>query len=322
MTTTARLLRVLGMLQSRAVWTGPELAGALGITERTVRRDVERLRELGYPVEAGRGREGGYRLGRGRSLPPLVLEDDEAVAAAVALRLGAGGVAGTEEAALRALTKLDQVLPARLRPEVAALASATETLPPWQDDDEVTHHTLMTTARAVRDRVRLRFTYRRRDGEEALRTTEPLRLVATGRRWYLVAFDLDRDDWRSFRLDRIRTVRASTWRSRERPAPDPVEFVLNGLRAGPYPVVARIKLTVPVRVARRRIPATVAEVSAREQPDGTEHSVVEVGAPTAEEIARHMVFAALDLGAELTVLDPPEVQQAVADLARRVGRWG
>ena len=189
------------------MWTGPELAERLGVTTRSIRRDVERLRSLGYPVHATQGVGGGYQLGRGRALPPLLLDDAEAVAIAVSLRLAAGGtVTGASEAALSTLAKLDQVMPPRLRSEVKAIHDSTVTLTSARDlvDGDV----LLALARACRDLVRVRFGYDARDGAATERWVEPVRLVATGRRWYLMAWDVDREDWRTFRLDRMRTVTA------------------------------------------------------------------------------------------------------------------
>src|SRR4051812_15055805 len=213
--TTERVLRLLGLLQRRPSWTAVELAAELGVTDRSVRRDVERLRALGYPVHATAGVGGGYQLGAGTRLPPLLFDDEEAIATAVSLRLAAGGtVAGAGEAALRALAKLDQVMPPRLRAEVRAVHGATETLlgPGVEIDAEL----LVTLARACRDAVRVWFRYAARSGDERERTVEPVRMVTTGRRWYLMAWDTDRDDWRTFRLDRMREVVATTWRFRPR----------------------------------------------------------------------------------------------------------
>src|SRR6266496_5199270 len=193
--TSARLLRLLSLLQARRDWPGPELADRLGVTTRTVRNDVERLRGLGYPVHATPGVAGGYRLGAGAALPPLLLDDDEAVAVAIGLRTAAGGaVAGIEETSLRALAKLEQVLPARLRPRVGALHAATLSL--GGGGPVIDAEVLTAIAAACRDHERLRFGYGDAQGADTSRSVEPLRLVHTGRRWYLVAFDLDRQDWR------------------------------------------------------------------------------------------------------------------------------
>ena len=212
--TTGRVLQLLGLLQSRRVWSGDQLAERLGVTTRSVRRDVERLRDLGYPVHASKGHGGGYRLGAGAALPPLLLDADEAVAVAVCLRLAAGGsVAGVGEAALRALTKLDQVLPARLRSQVGAVHDATVTLT-REPTDSVEPDVLMTLARACRDHEHVAAEYVDRGGRATSRRLEPYQLVTTGRRWYLMAYDRDRQDWRSLRLDRMDDVRAVGSRSR------------------------------------------------------------------------------------------------------------
>lgn len=230
--TTARLLELLGLLQARAVWSGPELAERLNVTTRSVRRDVDRLRALGYPVEASRGTGGGYQLGAGRALPPLLLDSQEAVAVAVCLRLAAGGtVAGVGEAALRTLTKLDQVMPARIRQEVTDVLDATVAVdsPSTTIDGDV----LLTLARGIRGRHQGRFDYTARDGAATSRRVEPYRLVAAWNRWYLMAFDLDRDDWRSFRLDRMSEVRESTFGFQPREdIPDAEAFVRRS-RANP-----------------------------------------------------------------------------------------
>lgn len=231
MTTTARLLQLLGLLQAQAVWTGEELADRLGVTTRSVRRDIDRLRELGYPVQSSRGTGGGYQLGAGRALPPLLLDQDEAVAVAVCLRLAAGGtVAGVGEAALRTMAKLDQVMPAAIRAHVAAVQEATVTVD--YQAATVDSDALLALARAVRERHQARFDYTARDGAASYRRVEPYRLIATGRRWYLMAFDLDRDDWRSFRLDRMTEVRASTFGFTPREAPDAEEYIRRSVRSG------------------------------------------------------------------------------------------
>ena len=249
--TTARLLRLLTLLQSRAVWTSEELAEELAITTRSVRRDVERLRDLGYPVRASRGVGGGYQLGAGRALPPLLLDEREAVAVAVALRLAAGGaVAGIGEAAVRTMVKLDQVLPATARAQVAAVHDATTTLDasaPTVDPDD-----LLTVSRAVRDDVQLRFDYSAATGATSQRRAEPYHLVVSGSRWYLVAFDLDRDDWRSFRLDRMSAVLASTFTFRPRVAPDPATYIQQATTQR-WAVAARLRVPLRAEDLRPRV---------------------------------------------------------------------
>jgi predicted DNA-binding transcriptional regulator YafY len=309
--TTARVLQLLGLLQSRPVWSGPDLAERLGITVRSVRRDVERLRDLGYPVEASKGIGGGYRLAAGRALPPLLLDPEEAVAVAVCLRLAAGGtVAGVGEAALRTLTKLDQVLPGRLRAQVAAVHEATDTL----DSSGVTvdPDVLLTLARASRDRRRVRFSYVARDGGASERVVEPYRMVATGRRWYLLAYDVDRDDWRTFRLDRMREVTETTWTFTARQAPDAREYVARSVTQSPYRHVARVRFDVPAEQVRERIPATAGTV----EPVDDTSSLLTAGADHLD----HLCVWLASVGAEFTVLEPPELREVMADLADRLGR--
>jgi predicted DNA-binding transcriptional regulator YafY len=309
--TTARVLELLGLLQSRPVWPGPELAAHLGVTERSVRRDVTRLRELGYPVEASKGIGGGYRLGAGRALPPLLLDAEEAVAVAVCLRLAAGGtVAGVGEAALRTLTKLDQVLPGRLRAQVAAVHEATETLE--RSEATVDPDVLMTLARSSRDRRRVRFSYLARDGDDSARVAEPYRMVATGRRWYLLAYDVDRDDWRTFRLDRMREVTATTWTFAAREAPDAREYVSRAVSQSPYRHVARVRFEAPAELVRERIPATAGTA----EPVGERACVLTAGADHLD----HLCVWLASVGADFTVLEPPELREVMADLADRLGR--
>lgn len=203
---SGRLLRLLSLLQAPRECSGTELAERLGVTSRTVRRDVERLRELGYPVRASQGNTGGYRLGSGAAMPPLLLDDEEAVAIALGLRtVATAAISGLDDAALRALAKIEQVLPVRLRPRVAALAEAAVTLPPPGGPD-ADPESLVALASACFAHERTRFGYTKLDGTSGRRHVEPHRLVAAGRRWYLVAYDVDREDWRSFRLDRIGDV--------------------------------------------------------------------------------------------------------------------
>ncbi|WP_042363755.1 helix-turn-helix transcriptional regulator [Streptacidiphilus neutrinimicus] len=231
MDTSARLLNLLSLLQTPREWSGTELADRLEVSTRTIRRDVDRLRDLGYPVEATMGSIGGYRLVAGRALPPLLLDDEEAVAIAVGLRAAAGSaVDGIEDASLRALTKLEQVLPSRLRYRVGALGSAVVTM--TGGGPRVEPAVLTVVAGAITNHERVRFSYRAADGAETRRHVEPQRLVATGRRWYLVAWDLDRDDWRLFRVDRLVTPTATGARStaRDLPAADAAAFVQDKLR--------------------------------------------------------------------------------------------
>lgn len=303
--TTERVLRLLGLFETRSVWTGPELTEVLGVTTRTLRRDVERLRDLGYPIEATPGVGGGYRLGVGGRMPPLLLEEDEVVAVTVALRVGAQGISAIGEPAVRALTKLDQVMPPRLRGEVAALADATALLPGFTD--EVDTGVLVVLAHAIRDTVRARFGYTARTGEHVDRDVEPYRLVATGRRWYLLAWDLRREDWRTFRLDRMSGVRASTFRFTPRPAPDPVEHVQRALHRTGDAHHVRVRISADLETVRRRVPEQYG-TSTAVGPGLTE---VASSADDLGLLARHLTMAAFDVGARLEVVDPPELVEAI-----------
>src|ERR671911_2045350 len=242
-TTSSRLLELLSLLQGRRDWPGSELAERLEVSARTIRRDVERLRELGYPVESLTGPAGGYRLRAGTAMPPLLLDDDEAVAIAVGLATAArSSVAGIEETSVRALVKLEQVLPAHLRRRVRALQSATMTLP--AGGPTVDPQCLTVIAAACRDSERVRFAYRGRDGVDSRREVEPHSLVNLGRRWYLVAWDRGRRDWRTFRVDCLAKPASTGVRlaQREPPAKDAAAYVAQSLSAAPYRYDARVTL--------------------------------------------------------------------------------
>lgn len=309
--TTERVLTLLGLLQQRRVWTGPELADRLGVTPRTVRRDVGRLRALGYPVHAGQGVGGGYQLGPGHDLPPLLLDDEEAIATAVSLLAGAGGaggvVAGAGDAALRALTKLDRVLPTRLRHKVRALSGSVEFFGGGRTpiDPEV----LMTLARACRDEVEAAFDYPS-GSEVRRRRVEPHRLVASDRRWYLLAYDLDRDDWRSFRVDRMTDVSARSWRFPPREAPDAATYVQESVASRVYPHQARFLVRASADAVRAQIPASAAVVRRR----GSELCEVLSGAANLDFVLMHVLL----LGHDFEVLDPPELRERCHALAERL----
>ena len=307
--TTERVLKLLGLFQQRPVWTGPELAERLGVTDRSVRRDVERLRALGYPVNATQGVGGGYQLGAGMALPPLLLDDEEAIATAVSLRLAAGGtVAGASEAAVRTLAKLDQVLPARLRAEVRALHDAITTLDGGRV--EVDADALLVLARAARDHHRVELNYAAADRDPAVRRVEPYQLVATGRRWYLLAFDLERDDWRTFRLDRMSEVRAMTFRFTPREAPDAAAYVQRSVTVSPYQHEARVLVHAPADVVRERIPPTVGRV---ERVDAGSCRVV-AGGNSLEGLVWHFG----NLGHPFTIESPEELRDAAAAFGARL----
>ena len=256
MSSSARMLQLLSLLQTHRYWPGPELAGRLEVSDRTLRRDVDRLRDLGYPVVAARGSTGGYQLQAGAAMPPLLLDDDEAVAIVVGLQAAAGGmVAGIEETSVRALGKVVQVMPPRLRRRVDALASYAvpavwTTTGPTVDADA-----LATLAQACRDDERVSFGYRTRAGEGMARSVEPHRLVSVGRRWYLVGWDLTRHDWRSFRLDRMSgtTTTGVRFRQRDLPGGDAAEFVKNGLRTQPQRHQVSVRVHTGADVVRRQV---------------------------------------------------------------------
>jgi len=308
----ARLLRLLTLLQARPHWPGAELATRLGVTARTLRRDVTRLRDLGYPVDADPGVAGGYRLGVGGRLPPLLLDDDEAVAIAVGLRVAtASAVEGVEDAAVAALAKLDGVLPARLRERVDAVQAGTVQLPGPQLP-RVDTGVLVTLARGCRNGERLRFSYTDNSGTLTERSVEPLRVVHTGRRWYLVARDRDRDAWRTFRVDRIAAPALTGHRFTFTDPPDPLALVSEGTTVAPYPARARVRVFAPADEVRKTYPPTMAVVEPL--PDG--QSLVRVAA---WELGSLVDFV-LRLPFDLEVLDPPELRARIGEIARRLAR--
>jgi len=311
--TSSRLLGLLSLLQARTHWTGPELAERLEVGVRTVRRDIGRLRRLGYPVQATPGVDGGYRLGPGASLPPLLLDEEEAVAVAVGLRTAAGGtVAGIEETSVRALAKLEQVLPSRLRRRVNALGSFTVPYP--RAGPAVDPETLAVIAAACRDSERLRFRYQTHDGEPSRRLVEPHRLVHTGRRWYLVAWDVDRADWRTFRADRIEGRPASDRRfvPRDPPAEDLAAYVSRGVAAARERYRARVLLHAPRAAVADRVPQWAGTLETIDERSTLLHAVSDWLGGLAVYIAQ--------IGVDFEVLDPPELREEVRSLAERFAR--
>ena len=259
----SRMLRLLSLLQTHRYWSGTELAERLAVTTRTIRRDVDRLRGLGYPVAGLNGSGGGYRLEAGSELPPLLLDDEEAVAVAVGLRTAAGGtVAGIEEASVRALVKLEQVLPSRLRRRVNALH--TYTVPLTRTSALVDPETLATITLACRDHERLRFLYHTHDGTTSRRMTEPHRLVSTGRRWYLVAWDVGREDWRTYRVDRLEQPQPTGVRFAERdlPAEDAAAYVAEAIRVPFSQHRAVVRLHAPMPAVADRVPPSAGVLEA------------------------------------------------------------
>src|SRR5580704_9362809 len=255
--TSSRTLRLLSLLQTRRFWPGDDLAERLEVSTRTLRRDIDRLRELGYPVEAQRGIDGGYQLAPGAVLPPLVLDDEEAVAIGVGLQaaIQGGTVIGIEESSVRALTKIVRVVPSRLRRRIDALAAMTVPAQ-WGDSaPSVDAGVLTSIAQACRDAERLEFSYTTRDDERAVRHVEPHRLVLLGRRWYLVAWDLTRFDWRTFRLDRLTEPRVTGAHAipRQIPAENAAEFVRSSIENVPSRYQVDVLIDAPTDVVRGRI---------------------------------------------------------------------
>jgi predicted DNA-binding transcriptional regulator YafY len=247
---------MLSLLQTHRYWPGAELADRLGVSLRTLRRDVDRLRELGYPVDAQRGIDGGYQLAPGAALPPLVLDDEEAVAIAVGLLAAAQSpVGGTAEASVRALSKVIQVMPKRLRRRIDALGAMTEPAGWGPPGASIHPDTLTTIAQACRDDQRIEFDYSSADHVASQRLVEPHRLVSLGRNWYLVAYDLDRSDWRTFRLDRLTTPRPTGARFAPRPLPtdDAAAFVRAGISAAPRSFTVDAVVAAPAAAVRARI---------------------------------------------------------------------
>ncbi|BFV58352.1 YafY family protein [Kitasatospora sp. CMC57] len=313
--TSTRTLRLLSLLQTHRYWPGAELADRLGTSVRTLRRDIDRLRELGYPVEAQRGVDGGYQLAAGAALPPLVIDDEEAVALAVGLQAAAESpLEGIAEASVRMLAKVAQVMPARLRHRVEALRAMT--VPgDWGGPagSGIAPGELVVVALACRDSEQLRFAYTAADGRHAERHVEPHRLVCLARRWYLVAYDLARHDWRTFRLDRLTAPQGTEvrFRPRELPAPDAAEFVRAGLKSAPRPYRVEVLVDAPAAVVRDRIGrwSTVEEVDA-------EHCRVRMTSDSLD----WPTTALGTLGADFRIVEPPELVDRVDDWGRRFNR--
>src|SRR5215212_5472537 len=312
-TTSSRLLTLLSLLQGRRDWPGDELAGRLEVSGRTIRRDVERLRGLGYPVESVTGPAGGYRLRAGTAMPPLLLDDDEAIAIAVGLRTAArASVTGIEETAVRALVKLEQVLPTHLRRRVQAIGSATVSPPvggPTVDPRQLT-----AIAAACRDSERLRFAYRSRDGTETRREVEPHALVNLGRRWYLLAWDRGRADWRSFRVDRLARPASTGTRftARTPPAKDAAAFVKESIIGAPNRFEARLTLRAAADEIASRVPAywgTIKPIDART----CEYR-------TGDDDLGWLALRVAMLGVDFDVHEPPELIEHLRALAERLDR--
>ncbi|MFF5876402.1 helix-turn-helix transcriptional regulator [Streptomyces californicus] len=341
--TPARLLKLLSLLQTPREWPGGELADRLEVSPRTIRRDIDRLRDLGYPVEASRGSVGGYRLVAGAAMPPLLLDDEEAVAIAVGLRAGAGhAIEGVDEASVRALAKLEQVLPSRLRHRVSALQNATVALTRG-DGSTIDPRTLTTLASAVTGRERLRFAYLSGDGTPSKRLVEPCRLVSAGQRWYLVAYDLGREDWRTFRVDRVGEPYATGARFAPRPLPvegppvapaagpdgardgsgsgkaygsgggDAAVFLARSMRRMQPELRLDVRFSAPAEFVAARLPAHLGAP----EPDG------EGGCRLRSSCTDSLEWVALRLAlvdCEFSAQGPPQLVEYLADLGSRLTR--
>jgi predicted DNA-binding transcriptional regulator YafY len=306
--TAGRLLRLLGLLQRRVSWTGPELAQRLGVDIRTVRRDVERIRGLGYVVDSVSGVAGGYRLGIGTEMPPLLLDEDEAMAVAVLLGVSASAaLPGIERATLATLARVDRLLPPKLQRQVKALRAAT--VPLVRPSEPVPVAELAPLAEACEAHVLVAFNYNARGGAKTARRAEPYRLVATTRLWYLVAFDLDRQDWRTFRVDRIKHVRLTGHTFAPRPLSDPGALVAAAISASPYRYQALVRFGVPYDQLARRIPPNVGMV----EPHG-DGCLAKLGTDDIEWLAGYLVGLALPF----EIVEPANLRQEVIDLAERI----
>lgn len=311
--TSARLLRLLSMLQARRFWSGSELAERLEITDRTLRRDIDRLRSLGYPVEATSGVAGGYQLGAGASLPPLLLEDDEALAISIGLRTANHRISGIEDAALCALVKLERVLPPRLRRRADALRATIVQLD--TSGPRIESDVLATLARARQEHLGVRFQYVARGKDATARTVEPAGLVHTGFRWYLVAWDLDRSGWRTFRVDRITGNVELGARAMPRPLPedgDLRKYVSRSVSNDVYSHQARIVFHVPLEVAAEHVSPTAGIL----EPVDAGNCRLITGAHSWYVLAMHLAV----VGFDFTVEDPPEFLEHLRLLHGRLGR--
>jgi predicted DNA-binding transcriptional regulator YafY len=313
--TSARLLRLLSLLQTPREWTGPQLAERLGVSTRTVRNDVDRLRNLGYPVDATRGAVGGYRLGAGAQLPPLLLDDEEAVAVAVGLRTAASGsISGIEETSLRALAKVEKVLPSRLRRRVGALQTYVASVSMDTNSPRVDASVLTELTAACRDRELVRFEYEDRGKTGSRRIAEPYGLVNWGRRWYLVAWDCDREDWRTFRVDRMtpKFPAGPRFSQRELPDEDLARYVSDRVSAAPWRIAAQITIHAPAAAVAERVPAHVGPI----QSIDAETCVLSSGNDNVEMFAVYLGM----IGFDFTVTSPPELVEAVRKLGQRYAK--
>ncbi|MCC3296856.1 helix-turn-helix transcriptional regulator [Arthrobacter caoxuetaonis] len=314
--TSARLLHLLSLLQLRREWTGAALADRMAVTERTVRRDIGKLRSLGYPISASPGIAGGYQLGAGAQLPPLLLDDEEALAVALGLTAVASGpVSGIGEASIRALVKLEQVLPGRLRPKFSALRQSVSVLSgPPASASTVNPEILTAFSTAISERRMASFRYQAFESPEGRRIVEPYKLVSTGRRWYLVAWCTERQDWRTFRVDRCQSVPVFREKFAPRPLParDLAAYVQAAITRSPYKYDVVIRIAAPLELVAAQVPAEVAVLQA----DGPGHTVLRSGWDSLDLPLIRMA----GLGVEFEILEPEEMRQRARDAAGRLDR--
>jgi predicted DNA-binding transcriptional regulator YafY len=309
--TSGRLLRLLWLLQSRPSWSGRELSSRVEVDARTIRRDIDRLRELGYAVHATSGSGGGYRLRAGSSMPPVLLDDEEAVAVAVAIRAAAASVGSMEQTAVSLLAKLDQLLPARLRKRATALHSVTLSLA--RREAPVAIDVLTRVAAACRDRMRMRLSYRDRGGNPTVRAVEPLRLAHTGSHWYLVAWDLQREDWRTFRMDRVERVSATGSRFAPREFPgDVAAYVARSMSSVVYRYRMRLKIAGSLETLEKRIPKWCGVLEVLDEGN----CVLSVGADSIEALVAMLALT----GSEFEVVESPAFAGDVRQVVERIGR--
>ena len=310
--TSARLLQLLSLLQLRREWTGPALAERMSVTERTVRRDIGKLRTLGYPIHASPGIAGGYQLGAGAQLPPLLLDDDEALAVAIGLSaVTASPVSGLGEASVRALTKLEQVLPGRLRPKFAGLRTAVTRMAAVSTP--VNPEVLTAFSAAITEHRVVVFRYVRLDGESSRRVVEPVRLVDTGRRWYLVAWDTGRQDWRTFRVDRCQSVPSprDKFAGRPLPAKDLAAYVQKSITRSPYSHDIVVRIHAPAAEVSQLVPPNIAEL---EEDAGS--TIMKFGADSLDWPLMHVVA----LGFDFDIVEPRALQEHAITAAGRLIR--
>ncbi|MFE6743410.1 helix-turn-helix transcriptional regulator [Streptomyces tubercidicus] len=300
---SARLLRLVSLLAARPSWTCGELADRMAVADRTVRRDIAKLRELGYTIESDPGPWGGYRLQAGARTPPLILDDEEALAVAIGLREAAlSGALGGDQAALSALLKLRQVLPQRIADRLGEMDAAFVHTP-RPDEPQITPGILLELAAACRRGERARLSYRDWEGKATARDVDPYRLVHTGRRWYFVARDVAQEEWRTFRADRVERLQPTGHPVELIDPPDPALLVSRSVSTGPYPLHTTIRLPMPMDQALRLIPSTVGA----HRPEGPDATIVDIGGPDADGLAAYL----LSLATPLRVVSPEAVRQAL-----------